>query len=129
MTASTIAVLLLVTLQGAPATAPPADRLTRCRALAHSVAPITVRGRLYAANGGGSGFRIWVAGTHRIVWVTPKIEPAVPDAIRSAFKPFDEVLVGDFTLVPLSPDRPGVMREVCFVSGAHRVSRLQTDRQ
>jgi len=129
MTAATIAALLLVSLQAASATVAPADRLARCRALARGVGSITVHGRLYAANGGGSGFRIRVDGTHRIVWLTPKIEPAVTDAIRSAFTPFDEVLIGDFTLVPLAPDRPGVMREVCFVSGAHLVTRLQTDRK
>jgi hypothetical protein len=84
---------------------------------------VKVHGRLYAANGGGSGFRIWIVGTRRIVWLSPKIDPAIPDPIRSAFKPFDEQLYGDFTLVPLAPDRPGVMREVCFVSGARLVVR------
>jgi hypothetical protein len=99
------------------------DRALACRSLTGSEAPLTVRGRLYAANGGGSGFRIWIVGTRRIVWLSPRIDPAIPDAVRQAFKPFDEQVYGDFTLVPLAPDRPGVMREVCFVSGEHLVVR------
>ncbi len=99
------------------------DRAHACRALSGSRPPITVRGRLYAANGGGSGFRVWIVATQRIVWLSPKIEPAIPDAIKNAFWAFDEQLYGDFTLVPLAPDRPGVMREVCFVSGDHLVAR------
>jgi hypothetical protein len=99
------------------------SREQTCRALRGSQPSITVHGRLYAANGGGSGFRIWIVGTTRIVWLTPKIEPAIPEAIRTAFTPFDQQLYGDFTLVPLTPDRPGVMREVCLVSGGHLVAR------
>jgi hypothetical protein len=99
------------------------DRGRACHALSGSKPPITVHGRLFAANGGGSGFRIWIVGTKRIVWLSPKIEPAIPDAIKQAFAPFDEQLYGDFTLVPLAQDRPGLMREVCFVSGNHLVAR------
>ena len=118
-------VILVLALQSVGVTTGPAvtagpARLTRCQSLARVPAtPMTVRGRLYAANGGGSGFRIWLVGTRRIVWLTPKIEPALPAVVTAAFKPFDEELYGDFTLLPLRPDRPGVMREVCFVSGAH----------
>ena len=99
------------------------ERAAQCASLAKAEAPLTVHGRLYGANGGGSGFRIWIVGTRRIVWLSPKIDPAVPDTIRNAFTPFDEELYGDFDLVPLAPDRPGVMREVCFVSGEHLVAR------
>jgi hypothetical protein len=106
----------------------PPDRELACRSLRGSESPIKVHGRLYASNGGGTGFRIWIVGTKRIVWLSPKIEPAVPDAIRNAFKPFDEQLYGDFTLVPLAPDRPGVMREVCLVSGEHVVARAAETR-
>jgi hypothetical protein len=114
---------LLVALQSPPAT-PAGARIAQCQALTSTAeVPTTVRGRLYAANGGGSGFRIWLVGTTRVVWLTPRIDPAVPDAIRHAFVPFDEELYGDFTLVPLRPDRPGVMREVCFVGGLHLVAR------
>jgi hypothetical protein len=99
------------------------ERAGQCAALPKAEAPITVHGRLYGANGGGSGFRIWIVGTRRIVWLSPKIDPAVPDTIRNAFTPFDEELYADFDLVPLAPDRPGVMREVCFVSGEHLIVR------
>jgi hypothetical protein len=114
--------LLLATVQAAP----PADarRIEQCRARsAASTPPTTARGRLYAANGGGSGFRIWLVGTSRIVWITPKIDPAVPREIRDRFKPFDEELYGNFTFVPLRPDQPGVMREVCLVSGEKLTAR------
>jgi hypothetical protein len=96
----------------------PRPRVAQCQALTKTAhPPITVRGRLYAANGGGSGFRIWIVGTTRIVWLTAKIDPALPIEITRRFTPFDEVLYGNFTVVPLRQDRPGVMREVCFVSG------------
>jgi hypothetical protein len=121
--------ILALGLQSAGGAADP-PRLTQCQSLAHApVTPMRVRGRLYGANGGGSGFRIWLVGTRRIVWLTPRIEPAVPAAITATFKPFDEELYGDFTLLPLRPDRPGVMREVCFVSGERLVVReVQTGR-
>jgi hypothetical protein len=120
------AVLLLLAILQTP---PPADaRVAACRALSTAAAPpTTARGRLYAANGGGSGFRIWLVGTTRIVWITPKIVPAVPDAIRKRFTPFDEELYGDFTFVPLRPDKPGVMREVCLVSGERLSARRAHD--
>ena len=119
-----ITAVLSIALQSMPAHGVNADRVRQCQSPAHTpAAPLTVHGRLYAANGGGSGFRIWLVGTTRIVWLTPKIDPAIPDAIRHAFTPFDEELYGDFTLVPLAPDRPGVMRQVCFVSGDHLVVR------
>jgi hypothetical protein len=105
--------LVLLAAQPPPGT----NRVAQCQALTKTaVAPVTVHGRLYAANGGGSGFRIRIAGTKRIVWLTAKIEPAIPDEVRRAFTPFNEDLAGDFTLVPLQPDKPGVMREVCFVA-------------
>jgi hypothetical protein len=116
-----LAVLALV-VQAAPAATP--GRVAECAALATSAEkPVTVRGRLYAANGGGSGFRLWIVGTTRIVWLTAKIDPAVPDAVHQAFTPFSEELYGTFTLVPLRPDTPGVMREVCLVSGQHLTRR------
>lgn len=122
--AGIVTVLLLSALQSSPAVTAPADRVAQCQSLASAPSPpITVHGRLYGANGGGSGFRVWIVGTKRIVWLTPKIDPAIPDAIRHAFKPFEEDLYGDFTLVPLAPNRPGVMREVCFASGKNLAMR------
>jgi hypothetical protein len=114
--------LALLALQSPTAVA--SMRIAQCQALSKMAeAPMTVHGRLYAANGGGSGFRIWLVGTTRIVWLTPKIDPAVPANVLERFTPFDEELYGDFTFVPLRPDRPGVMREVCFVSGDRLVAR------
>src|SRR5215831_5285928 len=123
------AALLVIALQAAaPVPADAAARLARCRALTPAAdAPITVRGRLYAANGGGSGFRIWIVGTTRIVWLTPKMDPAVPRQILDRFTPFEEDLYGDYTFLPLRPDKPGVMREVCMVSGVHLVARRAHD--
>jgi hypothetical protein len=119
-----VTALLLLALQSTPAATAHADRVAQCQSLAVTPsAPITVHGRLYGANGGGSGFRVWIVGTKRIVWLTPKIDPAMPDAIRQAFAPFEQDLYGDFTLVPLAPNRPGVMREVCFVSGKNLEAR------
>ena len=107
--------LLVVALQPSPSAR--SGRVAQCQALTtNAAAPITVRGRLYAVNGRGSGFRVWIVGTKRIVWLTPRIEPAVPAAVRSAFTPFDEELYGDFTLVPLQPDTPGRMREMCLAA-------------
>ena len=115
--------LMRVAVPGAAGVRADRERAGQCAALPKAEAVITVHGRLYGANGGGSGFRIWIVGTRRIVWLSPKIDPAVPDAIRNAFKPFDEEVYGDFDLVPLAPDRAGVMREVCFVSGEHLIVR------
>ena len=100
-----------------------AARAAQCQALGTPHASITAHARLYAANGGGSGYRMWLVGTHRIVWLSPKVEPAMPEAIATLFTPFEEEVYGDFTFVPLAPDRPGVMREVCVVSGDTLVVR------
>ena len=101
-----------------------ADRLRECESLSDPPgSSVTVHGRLYAANGGGSGFRIWLVGTRRIVWLSPRIDPPMPEVILRLFKTFDEELYGDFTLVPLAPDRPGLMREMCFVSAGKLVVR------
>jgi hypothetical protein len=110
----------------------PADtnRVAPCQALTKTtVSPTTVGGRLYAASGGGSGSRVAVAGAKRIVWLTATIEPAIPDTVGSAFTLFDEELHGDFTLVPLQPDTPGVMRDVCFVAAGNLRPSLSRDAQ
>jgi len=122
-----LALFLLGSANGSNAsgtTGPQVDRVKECESLSGPPgSSVTVHGRLYAANGGGSGFRIWLVGTHRIVWLSPRIAPAIPDAILGLFKPFDEELYGDFRLVPLAPDRPGFMREMCFVSADKLVVR------
>jgi hypothetical protein len=105
-----------------PAQAADSDRLHSCQAVAAVQEPsVVVHGRLYAANGGGSGFRIWRIGTNRLLWVTAKVDPSLPREVRETFRGFEEELYGDFTLVPIRPERAGVMREVCLVSGAHLV--------
>jgi hypothetical protein len=100
------------------------NRAAACHKTGRAVDPaVTVRGRLFAANGGGSGYRIWPVGTSRILWVSPKIDPPLPGDIENGFKPFDEELYGDYTLIPLARDRPGVMREICFVVGKNLTVR------
>jgi hypothetical protein len=79
--------------------------------------------RLFAANGGGS-----VTGSGQSA---PSASCGCPGEslhlfqIRSftAFDRSNEELYGDFTLVPLGPDRPGVMREMCFVAAANLTVR------
>ncbi len=117
-------ILLIAALVFLSATKPPpgalpagGDRPAACQATKGAEPAVVMRGRLFAANGGGSGYRIWPVGTRRVLWVSWRVDPPLPERIRQSFKPFDEELYGDFTLVPLSPDRPGVMREVCFVAG------------
>ena len=79
-------------------------------------ATYTIRGALFFADGGGSGYRIGVTGTKRILWVTTKVEPPVPPEAAGKLKSFAAVVAGHWTLVPIRKDRPGVMREVCIVS-------------
>jgi hypothetical protein len=98
------------------------DRAMACREAEGSTGePYQVRGRLYAANGGGSGYRIWIVGTKRIVYVSPRVEPVLPVGLEKGFTAFSEVVYGDFTLQGLAPDRPGVMREVCVVAVARHL--------
>jgi hypothetical protein len=115
-----LALLLLgAVVQGQIPGAVPAvsNRAAACQQTGRAVdEAFTVRGRLFAANGGGSGYRIWPVGTRRILWVSPKIDPPLPGDLEGGFRPFDEELYGDFTVVPLARDKPGVMREICFVA-------------
>ena len=100
------------------------DRVAACKATGSAAGPeLRVHGRLFAANGGGSGYRIWPVGTKRLYSISPRIEPAVPEAMISAFKPFAEELYGDFRLVPLAVERAGRMREMCLVAGENLVVR------
>ena len=100
------------------------DRAPACNAISEvHEPPFTVHGRLFAANGGGSGFRIWRIGSQRIFWISIKVEPPLPADVHAAFRGFDEELYGDFTLVAVQPERAGHMREVCLVSGANLVVR------
>jgi hypothetical protein len=88
-----------------------------------------IHGRLFTANGGGSGYRIWPVGTKRILWVSSRVEPPLPVYLKEAFIPFEEQLYGDFELIPLAPDKPGTMREVCLVSGENLVAENVESKQ
>ena len=106
-----------------PAEAAPA-RVATCKATGLAAGePFRVRGRLYAADGGGSGYRIWLVGTKRVVWVSGRVDPPLPAQLEDAFVPFGEVVYGDFTLQALAADRPGFMREVCIVNVERYVVR------
>ena len=124
MTVTSLALLAATMLQASDAAQSRLDRLEACKATGLAAgAPIVVHGRLYAANGGGSGYRIWPVGTKRLLWLSSRVDPALPEPIKEAFVPFEDVLYGDYTLLPLAPDRPGVMREVCLVGGRALVKR------
>jgi len=100
------------------------DRAAACEAIGRAAgSAVRVHGRLFAANGGGSGYRIWPVGTQRLVWVSWRVQPALPDAVANRFTPFAEELYGDFTLVPLEPERAGRMREMCLLAGDNLVVR------
>ena len=67
---------------------------------------------------------IWIVGTNRILGVVdvnghPAGERLLPgpldDAMFSA-TPCSKAAFGEFTVCPLAPDRPGVMRRVCVTS-------------
>ena len=75
-------------------------------------ATFQVRGRLSLYNG-NPGFRIWVVGTKRILGVaeSPPEEPLMPTKLFELARG-ENLLFGDFTVVPLTKDEPGVMRMV-----------------
>ncbi len=80
-----------------------------------------VRGRLRAYNGNPT-FRIWLAGTKRLLGVTgahPGDDPIMPPDLGVTF---DHDLYGDFKVCPFTPERPGVMRRVCIESVKRRSS-------
>lgn len=71
-----------------------------------------VHGRLSLYNG-NPGVRIWVVGTKRILGVaeSPPEVSLMPAKLGELVQ--DQVFVfGDFTVVPLTKDEPGVMRMV-----------------
>jgi hypothetical protein len=72
---------------------------------------------------GVPSLRIWIVGTKRILGVTdgrghPAGDDMLPvklDKMLSADGPCGKAAYGDFTVCPLTPDRPGVMRRVCVL--------------
>src|SRR5437867_6152354 len=74
-----------------------------------------VHGRLRAFNGNPT-FRIWPAGTKRLLGVTgahPGEEPIMP---RDLGVSFDRDLYADFQVCPFTRPKPGVMQRVCIQS-------------
>lgn len=96
------------------------SRLKSCSTLAVGP-PFKVHGRLYSGSHGGSTYDIWLVGTKRILSVSSSVDPPLPAHLQQAFESWDDSLYGDFTVVPLAQDRPGVRREVCVVDGDHLV--------
>jgi hypothetical protein len=71
-----------------------------------------VHGRLSLYNG-NPGFRIWIVGTTRILGVaeSPPEVPLMPSKLRDLMRE-ESLVFGDFTVLPLTKDEPGVMRMV-----------------
>lgn len=97
----------------------------------------TVHGRLTHATG-IPNLRIWIVGTKRILGVhgaagTPRDGKQLPEALERWIyeggdgPPHSRAAFGDFTVCPLTPDEPGVMRRVCVVSAAKLVYRSDFD--
>jgi len=90
----------------------------------------TVHGRLTAC-GGVPTVRIWVIGTKRILGVVaanshPAGDHLLPPSLEETMfsePPCSKAAYGDFTICPLSPDRPGVMRMVCMTGARNLVFR------
>ena len=89
----------------------------------------SVHGRLFAANGTPT-FRIWPVGTNRLLGIHNDENPeALPPELRGPHAPSmgagpdegDTVVYGDFTVCPLTRDRPGHMRMVTVKAVAHPV--------
>lgn len=77
-------------------------------------AAFTVHGRLAVYNG-NPGCRIWVVGTKRILGVAETLPPEtsfMPAQLRELLAQGDQLVFADFTVVPLTVDRPGEMRMV-----------------
>lgn len=74
-------------------------------------APFRIHGRLSLYNG-NPGFRIWIVGTKRILGVaeSPPEQPLMPAKLFELAR--ENLVFGDFTVVPLTKDEPSVMRMV-----------------
>ena len=88
----------------------------------------TVRARLTTCTGIPNA-RLWIVGTKRILGVTDsrgnpgggKLLPRRLEATMFEATPCSKAAWGEFTVCPLDPDRPGVMRRVC-VAEARRLT-------
>ena len=80
----------------------------------------TVHGRLTTCTGVPNA-RIWIVGTKRILGVADAKDDVagdglLPGALEDEMfgsAPCSKAAFGDYTVCPLEPDRPGVMRHVC----------------
>ena len=90
----------------------------------------TVHGRLTTCTGIPNA-TLWVVGTKRILGVVdgkgrPNGDGLLPPALGQemfASTPCAKAAFGDFTVCPLAPDVPGVMRRVCVVAATRLVIR------
>lgn len=81
-----------------------------------------VHGRLRAYNGNPT-YRIWPAGTNRLIGVTgatPGTDPIMPKDLACGF---DCDVFADFEMCPFTASKPGVMQFACIESAAHRIVR------
>jgi hypothetical protein len=78
----------------------------------HAGKAFQVHGRMSLYNG-NPGFRIWIVGTKRILGVaeSPPESPLMPAKLFELARQ-EHLVFGDFTVVPLTKDEPGVMRMV-----------------
>jgi len=74
-----------------------------------------VGGRLSAYNGNPT-FRIFRAGTSRILGVIPSEDPRSLPAELRGIASFEHDVFGTFTVCPFTPSKAGVMQFVCIES-------------
>jgi len=72
-----------------------------------------VHGRLSNWNGNPTG-RIWVIGTNRTLGI--REDTKYPVSLRNRLGNFDDVVIGDFDVCPLTRERKGWMQIVCVAS-------------
>jgi len=95
-----------------PACATSAKRVGECFA---------VHGRMMSCTSAPS-VRIWIVGTRRVLGVADAEGDVAGDDVLAgrlkwemlALPPCAKAAWGDFSVCPLTPDRPGVMRRVCL---------------
>ncbi len=90
----------------------------------------TVHGRLTACTGIPNA-TIWIVGTKRILGVVDatgkpggdRLLPGRLDTAMFTATPCSKAAFGDFTVCPLTAERPGVMQRVCVAGAAKLVLR------
>jgi len=95
----------------------------RCEAKSPVAGPcFTVHGRLRLYNGTPS-VRIWPVGTTRLLGVadahSDKFEDVGLPAPLNIRLDWDTAYIGDYTVCPQEPDKPGTLRIVCVQAVAH----------